>query len=96
MTNVLVWLVLGGLIGWMVSLVMKTDDPEEILLNVAVGIAGAVLAGWVVAPLVGAGTIHQANFSPASLLVSLAGAVIVLAVVSVFRRDALRWDDSRR
>jgi uncharacterized membrane protein YeaQ/YmgE (transglycosylase-associated protein family) len=90
MTNVIVWLVIGAVSGWLASLVTKTENPEEILLYVMVGIAGAVLAGWVVSPLVGAGTIHQAHFSLPSLPVSLVGAAIVLAAVNLFRRDALR------
>ena len=90
MTNVIVWLVIGAVSGWLASLVTKTENPEEILLYMMVGIAGAVLAGWVVSPLVGAGTIHQAHFSLPSLPVSLVGAAIVLAAVNLFRRDALR------
>ena len=90
MTNVIVWLVIGAVSGWLASLVTKTENPEEILLYVMVGIAGAVLAGWVVSPLVGAGTIHQAHFSLPSLPVSLVGAATVLAAVNLFRRDALR------
>ena len=90
MMNVIVWLVMGAVSGWLASLVTKTENPEEILLYVMVGIAGAVLAGWVVSPLVGAGTIHQAHFSLPSLPVSLVGAAIVLAAVNLFRRDALR------
>jgi len=90
MINVIVWQVMGGVIGWLTSLVMKMDDQEVIWLNVTVGIAGAGLAGWVVSPLVGAGTIHQAHFSLASLLVSLVGAVIVLAVVNLVRPGDVR------
>jgi uncharacterized membrane protein YeaQ/YmgE (transglycosylase-associated protein family) len=90
MMNVIVWLVVGGVLGWLASLVMKTDNQQGLLLNVVVGIAGAVLAGWVIAPLVGAGTINQSNFSPTSLIVSFVGAVILLAIVNLFRRGAVR------
>ena len=90
MMNVMVWLAMGAVIGWLASLVMKTDFQEETLLNVMLGIAGAVLAGWLISPLVGAGTIHQDNFSVSSLVVSLVGAAIVLAVVNAFRRGAVR------
>jgi uncharacterized membrane protein YeaQ/YmgE (transglycosylase-associated protein family) len=55
-----------------------------------VGIAGAVLAGWVISPLVGGGTINQANFSPTSLIVSFLGALVLLAVINLFRRGAVR------
>jgi uncharacterized membrane protein YeaQ/YmgE (transglycosylase-associated protein family) len=60
------------------------------MLNVVVGIVGAVVAGWVISPLVGAGTINQGNFSLSSLVVSFVGAVILLAVVNLFRRGAVR------
>ena len=90
MMNVIVWLVVGGVIGWLASLLMKTDDQQGILLNVGVGIVGSVIAGWVISPLVGAGTINQGNFSLASLVVSFVGALILLAAVNIFRRGAVR------
>ena len=86
--NIIVWLVVGGLIGWAASTLMRR--PEGILLNVVVGILGATLGGWFLSPLVGVSTINQNNFSPASLLVSLLGAVILLVIVNVARRGALR------
>jgi len=90
MMNVILWLAVGGVIGWLASMVMKTDNQQGILLNVVVGIVGAVVAGWVISPLVGAGTINQGNFSLPSLVVSFVGAVILLAVVNLFRRGAVR------
>jgi len=90
MVNVIVWLVVGGIIGWLASLLMKTDNQQGILLNVVVGIVGAVIAGWVISPLAGAGTINQGDFSLPSLVVSLLGASILLAIVNLFRRGAVR------
>jgi len=90
MMNAILWLVVGGLIGWLASMVMKTDNQQGILLNVVVGIVGAVIAGWVISPLVGGGTINQGNFSLTSLVVSFLGALILLAVVDLFRRGAVR------
>jgi uncharacterized membrane protein YeaQ/YmgE (transglycosylase-associated protein family) len=90
MMNVLVWLVAGGVIGWLASMVMNTDNQQGLLLNVLVGIVGAVIAGWVISPLVGAGTINQGNFSLPALAVSFVGAVILLGVVNLLRRGALR------
>src|SRR5689334_25128445 len=89
MINVIVWLVIGGAIGWLTSMATKTDKQPGILLNVVAGIEGAMLAGWWVSPMVGAGTIHQPHFSFAALAVSLAGAVCVLAVVQFFRLAAV-------
>jgi len=88
--NLIIWLVVGGLIGWVASLVMKTDAQQGIILNVVVGIVGALLAGWLVSPLVGVGTINQDNFSLPALVVSFLGAVILLAIVNIVRRGSTR------
>ena len=86
--NIIIWLVVGGLIGWAASAVMRTQ--EGVLLNVVVGIVGAALGGWLLSPLVGVSTINHGNFSVAGLLVSLLGAVILLAIVSLVRRGVAR------
>jgi uncharacterized membrane protein YeaQ/YmgE (transglycosylase-associated protein family) len=82
--NVIIWLVVGGLIGWAASSIMRTH--EGMLLNVVVGIVGAALGGWFLSPFVGVSTINQSNFSLPSLLVSFLGAVVLLAVVNLVRR----------
>ena len=86
--NVIIWLIVGGIIGWLASLIMKTN--EGIILNVVVGIVGALLAGWFISPLVGIGTINQNNFSLPSLIVSLVGAIVLLAIVNLIRRGRAR------
>jgi len=83
--NILVWLVVGGLLGWAASAVMRTQ--EGILLNVVVGIVGAALGGWLLSPLMGVSTINQNNFSLPSLLVSFLGAVMLLVLVNFIRRS---------
>ncbi|HEY6926502.1 MAG TPA: GlsB/YeaQ/YmgE family stress response membrane protein [Steroidobacteraceae bacterium] len=88
MMNFILWLVVGGLIGWAASAIMRTR--EGIALNVVVGIVGAALGGWLLSPLVGVSTINQGNFSAASLLVSLVGAALLLVIVNWVRRAALR------
>ena len=88
--NLIAWLVVGGVIGWLASLIMKTDAQQGIILNVIVGIVGALLGGWLLSPLVGAGTLNQGDFSLMGLLVSLAGAIILLFVVNLIRRRAPR------
>jgi uncharacterized membrane protein YeaQ/YmgE (transglycosylase-associated protein family) len=88
--NIIVWLIVGGLIGWVASLVMRTDARQGIFLNVVVGIVGAALGGWFLGPLFGVSTINQSNFSIPSLFVSLLGAVTLLAIVRFFRRGAIR------
>jgi uncharacterized membrane protein YeaQ/YmgE (transglycosylase-associated protein family) len=88
--NLLIWLVVGGLIGWIASLIMKTDAQQGLVLNVVVGIVGALVGGWLLSPLVGAGTVNQGDFSLMGLLVSLAGAVVLLFVVNLIRRGTPR------
>ena len=88
--NFIIWLVIGGVIGWLASIVMKTDGQQGIFLNVVVGIIGAILGGWLISPLVGVGTINQDNFSLPALLVSFVGAIILLAIVRLIRRPTAR------
>jgi uncharacterized membrane protein YeaQ/YmgE (transglycosylase-associated protein family) len=88
--NIVIWLIVGGVLGWLASIVMKTDDQQGIILNVIVGTVGALIAGYFLAPMVGTGTINNSDFSVSSLLVSLVGAVILLAVVTMFRRGRVR------
>ena len=80
------WIVVGGILGWVASMLMKTNEQQGIILNIIVGIVGAFLGGLLLAPLFGTGTINQSDFSIGSLLVSLLGAVILLAIVNFFRR----------
>ena len=90
MINFLVWIILGGVLGWLASIIMHTNAQQGTLMNIVVGIVGAFLAGMFLSPLFGLATINQNNFSIASLLVSLLGAVILLAIVNLFRRGAVR------
>jgi len=90
MINFIIWLVVGGVIGWVASLLMRTDAQQGVFLNIVVGIIGAALGGWLISPLVGAGTINQGSFSLGSLLVSLLGAVVLLAIVNLVRRGTAR------
>ena len=88
--NLIIWLVVGGVLGWLASLVMKTDGQQGIFLNIVVGIIGALIAGFVIAPMFGTGTINTSDFSLSGLLVSFVGALVLLAIVNVFRRGSVR------
>lgn len=83
--NFIIWLIVGGLVGWVASIIMKTNAQQGLVLNIIVGIVGAFVAGLVLTPLLGIGTINQSNFSLPALLVSLGGAVILLFIVSLFQ-----------
>ena len=83
-------IIVGGILGWLASIVMRTDAQQGILLNIVVGIVGAILGGLLLAPLIGGGSITSGDFSIGSLLVSLLGAIVLLAIVNLLRRGRVR------
>ena len=85
--NIIIWLIMGGVVGWIASMIMGTDGQQGIILNVVVGIVGALIGGWLIGPLLGAGSINE-GLSVMSFVVSLIGAVILLAILSLFRRGS--------
>jgi uncharacterized membrane protein YeaQ/YmgE (transglycosylase-associated protein family) len=87
MINFIVWLIAGAVVGWVARQIMH--NQSGLLLNILLGIVGAFVAGLVVTPLLGIATINQNDFSLPALLVSLAGAVVVLFVLGMFRRSAM-------
>lgn len=88
--NLLIWLIVGGVVGWLASLIMRTDGQQGIFLNIVVGIVGAFVGGLLLSPLFGAGTINNSGLTMGTFLVSLGGAVILLALVNLFRRGRAR------
>ncbi len=89
MVNFIVWLIVGAVIGYVATSLM--GRREGLMLNIIVGIVGAFVAGLVLTPYFGIATINQNDFSLPALMVSLLGAVILLAVVNLLtRRRAFR------
>lgn len=86
----IILLIVGGVIGWIASIIMRTDGQQGIILNVVVGIVGALIAGVVVTPIVGGAPITSGAISLQSILVSLLGAIVLLAVINLFRRGTVR------
>jgi uncharacterized membrane protein YeaQ/YmgE (transglycosylase-associated protein family) len=84
--GIIVWLIIGGIIGWLASLIMRTDSQQGIVLNIVVGIIGAVIAGL----LVGGGITPGDPLDLTNILWSLVGAVILLAIVNLIRRVTVR------
>jgi uncharacterized membrane protein YeaQ/YmgE (transglycosylase-associated protein family) len=84
--NLIVWLVVGGIIGWLASIIMRTDAQQGIFLNIVVGIIGAFIGGLIFS----GGSINNAGLNLYSFLVSLLGAVVLLAIVNLFRRGSVR------
>jgi uncharacterized membrane protein YeaQ/YmgE (transglycosylase-associated protein family) len=85
LTSIIIWLIVGGICGWLASLIMRTDAQQGIVMNIVVGIVGAVIAGW----LLGKGNINQ-GVSIETFLWSLLGAIILLAIVNLIRRGSVR------
>jgi uncharacterized membrane protein YeaQ/YmgE (transglycosylase-associated protein family) len=83
-------IIVGGILGWLASIVMRTDAQQGILLNIVVGIIGAILGGLLLAPMIGGASITSGAYDIKSLLVSFLGAVILLAIVNLFRRGRVR------
>ena len=88
--GLIILLIVGGIIGWLASIVMRTDGQQGIFLNIVVGIVGSVLAGWIVTPLIGGAPIISGAFDIRSLLVSFVGALVLLAIVNLIRRNSVR------
>ena len=88
--NFAIWLIAGAIVGWVASRIMGTSGQQGLILDIVVGVVGAFLAGYFLTPFFGISTINQNNFSIPALLVSLAGAVILLAVVRMFNTRGRR------
>lgn len=84
--NLVVWLVVGGLMGVIGSLLTPAEGGRRVATNVLVGIAGALVGGWLLSPLIGGSTVDQIDFSGVALLVSFAGATTFLAVANLAQR----------
>ena len=85
MINFLIWIIVGALIGWIASIIMKTNARQDLIADIIVGIVGAFIGGYILSPLFNAGTINEGDFSIPALLVSLGGAVILLTISKLFR-----------
>lgn len=84
--GIIIWLIIGGVVGWLASMIMRTDAQQGILLNIIVGIVGAFLAGLIF----NSGNINADPLDLTNILWSLLGAVILLAIVNLIRRGSVR------
>jgi uncharacterized membrane protein YeaQ/YmgE (transglycosylase-associated protein family) len=85
MINFIIWIIVGALIGWVASIIMQTNNRQGLIADILVGILGAFVGGYFLSPLFKVGTINDSDFSIPALLVSLGGAVILLAISKLFR-----------
>lgn len=86
--NIIIYLIAGAIVGYIASRIMGTNSQQGLLLDIVVGVVGALLAGWFLSPIFGVGTINDAITLP-TMLVSLGGAIILLFIVRLFRRGGL-------
>lgn len=86
--GIIILLVVGGIVGWLAGMIMR--DNNGIILNVVVGIVGAILAGYIVTPLIGGAPITSGVIGIQSIIVSLIGAIVLLAIINLFRRGTVR------
>ena len=90
MMGLIIWLIVGGIIGWLASMVMKTDAQQGIILNVVVGIIGSIIGGYLISPMIGGATSASGGFNIMGFVAALIGAIILLAIVNLFRRGRVR------
>lgn len=83
-------IIMGGIIGWLASIVMKTNAQQGILLNIIVGCVGSILGRLLLGSFLGGGHLRGNAFDPMTLLTAFLGAVILLAIVNLVRRGSVR------
>jgi uncharacterized membrane protein YeaQ/YmgE (transglycosylase-associated protein family) len=81
--GIILWIVFGALVGWVASMIMDTDDQQGILVNVIVGIIGAVIGGWIMSVI---GKSGVGSFNLYSFLVALLGACVLIGIAKAVRR----------
>jgi uncharacterized membrane protein YeaQ/YmgE (transglycosylase-associated protein family) len=87
--NLIIYLIAGAIVGYVASRIMRTNSQQGLLLDIVVGVVGAFLAGYFISPLLGVGTINDAITIP-TLLVTLLGSVVLLAIVRLFNGRSRR------
>lgn len=90
MINIIIALVVGGIIGWLASMVMNRDASMGVVANVIVGCLGSILGRFLLGGLLGGGHLRGDAFDPMTLLTAFIGAVILLAIVNLIRRGRVR------
>ncbi len=91
MINFILWLLFGALVGWLASIVMRTDAQQGALMNIVVGIIGAFLGGFLFSLFTGNNvSVSNSVFDLSSLLVAFVGAVVLLGIINMFTRGRVR------
>jgi uncharacterized membrane protein YeaQ/YmgE (transglycosylase-associated protein family) len=82
--------VVGAVLGWLTAIVFQIENPRSVLMNIAAGVGGALLAGLVIGPLLGSAGLWGGEYRLGSLLMPLAGSAVLVAVLNLLRRSQLR------
>jgi uncharacterized membrane protein YeaQ/YmgE (transglycosylase-associated protein family) len=88
--DLVIWLAIGATIGWLGSLLLKSDPEQGVFMNVVVGVVGALIGGWLIAPWVGGAFATRGGFGAVGFVAALLGAVVLLALFDFARRRRLR------
>jgi len=80
--GILLWIVFGGIVGWVASLIMGTDSQQGLILNIIIGIVGAIIGGWMMSFF---GESSVSGFNLYSFMVALLGAIVLITVVKALR-----------
>lgn len=83
--GIILWIIFGALAGWIASMIMKTNQQQGLLLDIVVGIVGALIGGWIMT-IFGEGGVD--GFNLYSFIVAVLGAIVLLAIVKFIRRAA--------
>lgn len=82
--NILIWLIFGGLVGWVASILTHDNKRMGIIANIIVGLIGSFLGGWI-ASMLNYGSFSV--FSIAGVLIAIGGSVLLLIVLNLFRSN---------
>lgn len=87
--GLIIAIIVGGVAGWLASIVMRRDGSMGIVMNVIVGVIGALIGNWLLAPLLGFGGSIQ-TFDMGAFVIAILGAVVLLAIVNMVQRGRVR------
>ena len=82
--------VFGALLGWLAAIIIRAEETRELVLNVALGIGGALFAGLIVHPLLGGSSLLEGRYSVDGLFAALFGAIAILLAVNLLRNREVR------
>jgi uncharacterized membrane protein YeaQ/YmgE (transglycosylase-associated protein family) len=80
--GIILWVIFGGFAGWVASIIMGTNSSQDLFLNVAVGVLGAVIGGWFMSYMGGTGI---TGFNLYSFLIAVIGSVVLLTFVRLIK-----------